>query len=121
MPGNMNLGGSPQMDNVRLPDDMFAIHGLATIQVHDDQGENQPMTLSHIADSDEHLRFTKGTLLYSFLVTFGRQAIPIFERTLRIKFKMTDEKIAQKVAEIVPTLKATATSRYNAAVKATTP
>lgn len=121
MPNAMNLGGETQMSNVRLSDDMFALHGLAVIRVHDNQGESQEMTLSHIADSDEHLKFTKGTLLYSFLVTFGRQAIPVFERTLRAKFKMSDEEIQSKVAAIVPVLSSTATSRYNAAVKATTP
>lgn len=119
MPGAMNLGGKTEMSNVRLSDDLFAIHGLAVIRVHDAQGENQAFTLSHIADSDEHLCFTKGTLLYSFLVTFGRQAIPVFERTLRAKFKMSDADIEQRVAAIVPKLTAAVNERCSPKPKST--
>ena len=102
MPGTMNIDGNTSMCNVKLSDDIFAIHGLAVIAVHDAQlGEKEKLTLSEITNLDEHLKFTRGTLLYGFLTSFGRQSVPVFKRILIKNFKMTDEMIKERVNAVI--------------------
>lgn len=112
MPNTMSFDRKAPMENVKISDDVFALHALAIIAVHDSQGDEQEMTLSHIAMADDYIRFARGTLLFGYLVTFGRQAISLLERTLVVKFGWTELAIEQKVAEIEGPLKAAAEKAF---------
>ena len=108
----LNFDSAVQSETVTIPDNLFAIHALAIIQVHDEQGEEQEMTLTHIAMSDEHIKFTRGTIRFSYFVTFGRQAIPLLRKTLAVVFRMSDEEIGSEVAKVVPSLRLEAKKRF---------
>lgn len=108
MPTSMNLDGKQeQMEGVRIPDGVFAVHALAVIHVHDsEKNEKTNYSLSHIAMKDEHLRFTQGTLLFGYLLTFGRQGVPLLTKMALKSYEGTEEQLQAKVYEIAAQISA---------------
>lgn len=92
--------------NVRIPDSVFAVHALAVIHVHDsDKNSEANLSLARIAMADEHLRFTQGSLLFGYLITFGRQGIPLLTKIMSAPpYNMLEEDLSRQVAEIAARL-----------------
>lgn len=94
--------GLGKVSDVRTPDLMFALHALAVIKVHDDERNAEAKkTLAEIASADEVLSFTKGTLLFAYFISFGRQGVPLLTRILlAYGYAKTTEEVEAEVAKI---------------------
>lgn len=63
-------------------DATFALHALAVISVHSEQGDEQKKTIRAIARADSYLADKEDTLLFSLMCAFGQHAVPVFEKYL---------------------------------------
>lgn len=102
MPLAMSLSGSKtSSETLRIPDNVFAIHALACIKLHDDpRNGTYNRNLRYLAKVDPHLRYADNTLLLDYLLTFGRHSEPLLKRTLLQRFNYTEELIAKQVDAI---------------------
>lgn len=102
MLSSMNLGGDVTASTVNIPDSIFAINALAVIDLHDrDTEKGTGRTLRDIVLANQHLAHTMGTLRMGYLLTFGRQSIPLLRKFLIIQHSYTKDRIDSEVQQIV--------------------
>lgn len=90
---------------VTITDGVFAIHALAVIAIHDhEKNEDNHLSMAKIASEDSYLCYTKGTLRWGFLLTFGRNCIPLLRKLLIKEYNYVDDQIDQEVSSVTEKL-----------------
>lgn len=91
----MNFNEQPSKVDMTHPDIKFAMRALSVIQVHDNLQEKgeEKMSIRKIVEHDEYLMNRKDSVVFYYLVTFGRHAVPMLFKFLKSKTGMEESEI----------------------------
>ena len=87
-----------KVDRLVSLDNIFALNALAIIKLHDElKKEGQNVSLSSLVKLTNKMGYANNSLLMSYFVSFGRQALPLLQKYLLINYDSDSEFIDGEV------------------------